>query len=257
MAELREIAGHLDKALELGKFKSDSSNNGLQFEGSHKVVKAVFGVDACAELFEMAAAIGANFVFVHHGLSWGSNLKRITGMKSRRVGLLARGSVSLYAAHLPLDANPEFGHNALIAGMLGLKEPSPFAEYSGSPIGFMGELPKPLTPEKLGAALDAVLPSKGVYEVFGKRRGAVGKVGVVSGGGCWPELLDEMLEKGVECLVTGQVDHEAYHAIMESGVNVVAMGHYRSETPGVLAVKDIVESSFGIPCEFLDIPTGL
>jgi putative NIF3 family GTP cyclohydrolase 1 type 2 len=69
--------------------------------------------------------------------------------------------------------------------------------------------------------------------------------------------MDEMLDDGVECLITGEVEHEAWNAIMEAGVPVVAMGHYRSETTGVLALKEEIENRFSLPCEFIDLPSGL
>ena len=119
MPTIHEVTAYLDEILNLKAFASDSSNNGLQFEGSREVTKAVFGVDACAGLFMDAADADADFVFVHHGLSWGGSLKRITGVDAERIAMLASNNISLYAAHLPLDANPEFGHNILLARILG------------------------------------------------------------------------------------------------------------------------------------------
>lgn len=256
--DLLNAAKRLDGLLELWKFKGDASNNGLQFEGSRRELKKIaYGVDASAKLFELAAEAGADLVFVHHGISWGSSLKRINGVNAGRVALLAKSGLSLYAAHLPLDAHPSFGHNALLARKLGLKGLRPFAEYSGSSIGFSGELAKPMSCEEIALSLDKSLASSGPWRLFGDKRGEVSRIGAVSGGGCWPELMDEMTANGVECLVTGEVEHEAFNAIREAKVGVVAMGHYRSETPGVLAVMEEVERSLGIPGVFIDLPTGL
>ena len=84
MPTINEVSAYLDEILNLKEFGSDCSNNGLQFEGSQNVTKAVFGVDACAALFMDAADADADFVFVHHGLSWGGSLKRITGVDANR-----------------------------------------------------------------------------------------------------------------------------------------------------------------------------
>ena len=43
--------------------------------------------------------------------------------------------MALAAYHLPLDAHPEVGNNALLAGALGATEPAPFAEHKGRAIG--------------------------------------------------------------------------------------------------------------------------
>ena len=257
MTPLMQIVRHLDNLLELWKYKSDQSNNGLQFEGSPMVRKIAFGVDASASLFEKAAEQGADLVFTHHGISWGSSLKRITGINAARVGLLAKHSLSLYSAHLPLDANQILGHNALLAKMLELKGTRPFGEYSGSSIGFRGELAKALTCEEIAKTLDRKLVSTGTHKIFGNESGEIRRLAIISGGGCWPEIMDEMVAQDVECLVTGEVEHEAYNAIMEAKVRVIAMGHYRSETPGVIAVKEELERALGVPGIFIDLPTGM
>ena len=100
-----ELARFLDSILDLAAWPDDPSNNGLQFAGGDAVTRAVFAVDASAELFRIAAERGAQFIFVHHGISWGSGIRRIDGILAERVTLLARNGISLYAAHLPLDAH--------------------------------------------------------------------------------------------------------------------------------------------------------
>ena len=51
--------------------------------------------------------------------------------------------------------------------------------------------------------------------------------------------------------------HAAWHYAQEADVSVLTLGHYRSETPGVLAVMDKVEKEFDIEVEFIDLPTNL
>jgi len=258
MLPLSKVVRHLDNLLELWKFKADCSNNGLQFEGAGTVSKIAFGVDACATLFEKAAEAGADMVFTHHGLSWGSSLKRITGVSASRISFLAKHDMSLYAVHLPLDAHPKVGHNAVISSMLNFKTLHPFGEYLGLHIGFYGTLPKPMSPAKIACLLDKELPSEGAFRIFSQDSNAlVSKVGVVSGGGAWPAIMDEMAASGIECLVTGEVEHEAFQAIMESKASVVALGHYRTEIPGLLAVKEDVERVLGVESVFIDTPSGL
>ena len=65
-----------------------------------------------------------------------------------------------------------------------------------------------------------------------------------------------MKKESVECLVTGEFGHQSYHYALETGIPVITLGHYRSEIPGVLAMKEMVEEKFGIPCAFVDLPTG-
>ena len=70
VAKLKEIVAFLDGIFLTNPNLQDDSNNGLQVQGNPDVEKAVFSVDACNELFEKAIERSADFVFVHHGLSW-------------------------------------------------------------------------------------------------------------------------------------------------------------------------------------------
>ena len=258
MAELKEITKFLDSLLSLQDFHSDSSNNGLQFEGSRQVFKAVFGVDSSNALFCTAADLDADFIFVHHGISWGGSLKRITSLDARRVSLLAASSMSLYAAHLPLDAHKELGHNILLARMLGMEDPLPFARYDGSYIGYHGKLPRTMTLKEIAALYDEKLPSEGKIRYFGDGAGKIDHVGIVSGGGDFPEAFIEGFELGIDCLISGEMGHTAFHYAAESSMSVAALGHYRSETPGVLAVMEKVKAHFpDVEVEFVDLPTNL
>lgn len=252
-----DLAAFLDRILELDCWPDDPSNNGLQFAGDAEVSKALFAVDASAELFRKAAELGAGFLFVHHGISWGSGIRRIDGILAERVTLLAKNGISLYAAHLPLDANPRFGHNARLSDMIGLADRRMFGLYHGKQTGFRGVLPEAKTVADLARMLDKALPSSGPYRIVGDPARPVKSVGAISGGGAWPELFDEFDGDPLDCLITGEATHEVFHPAKEAGTVILTLGHYRSETPGVFAVMDLVKSKFGIETAFLDIPTGM
>lgn len=121
MIQLSEITAYLDELLAVDSVPGDVSNNGLQVEAANEVGSAIFGVDACQALFDAAVAQNADFIFVHHGLSWGGEPRRFTGITGTRLGTLFAEGINLYAVHLPLDAHPEIGHNALLADMIGLR----------------------------------------------------------------------------------------------------------------------------------------
>ena len=78
-------------------------------------------MSAHRELFERAAAAGAQLVLCHHGIFWGESAGPITEQLKARLKLLFDNDMSLAAYHLPLDAHPEVGNNALICEGLGLE----------------------------------------------------------------------------------------------------------------------------------------
>ena len=252
--KLAELTNFLDSMLMLDKFSRDASNNGLQVEGTAEVTSAVFGVDACQELFDAAAAKGADFIFVHHGMSWGSEPRRFSGIVARRLSTLFQNKISLYAAHLPLDAHPEVGNNAQLADMIGLKEREPFFEYSGVDIGFSGILKEAAPCHFLAEYLGKKLSVEPV--IYGEAGREIKKIAIVSGGGGLGGLEDAYA-RSCDLLITGEFDHTMYHPQKEMGVNVISLGHYASETVGPYAVMEKIRETFALPVEFIDIPTNL
>lgn len=254
--KLAELTAFLDSELSLGAFAGDLSNNGIQVAGGdQEITKAVFAVDAVLETIEYAEDAKADFLFVHHGISWGSGWRRITGVDAKRIGLLFNAGITLYAAHLPLDAHPELGNNAGICKILGAKGLAPFCMVDGNNIGFTGSLSRKTAIETL---VKKIKGSLGDVECnfYGDPDLKAQKIAVVSGG-CGETVLLQAAEAGADLVVTGEFKHQLYHLARELGLSVIAAGHYATETVGVKAVMEKVSSEFGIEVEFADCPTGL
>ena len=254
MIKRNELVDFLDSTLDLPGFRNDVSNNGLQVEGGENIERILFGVDACQELFDAAIETKAQFIFVHHGISWGGGLKRFTGLNARRLSSLFNNGISLYAAHLPLDAHPLYGNNAALADMTGLQERKPFFEYSGVNIGVSGTLPAPGTLDEIASIFAENL------EVDPILRGDAGKViksvAIVSGGG-GQDAIFAAKDAGCDLLITGEMEHVMHHTALESGVSIIALGHYASETTGPLAMQKLIGETFEVETLFAEIPTGL
>jgi dinuclear metal center YbgI/SA1388 family protein len=255
MATLSALVADLDDRLGNAAFPGDPSNNGLQVEGNPQVKKAAFGVDASLEIFKQAANRNADFLFVHHGLSWGSGFRRLIGPEAARMNVLFRNGISLYASHLPLDAHPELGHNRLIAKWIGLQKIERFAEYGGGPVGIHGSLPKAISAQTLQHHIETKLQCHRIG-LYGNGPKQIRRIGVISGNAGSDGILAAK-SSGLDCLITGEIGHIQFHPANEAELLVVAIGHYQSETPGVLAVMAEVKRKFSIECEFIDIPTGL
>jgi dinuclear metal center YbgI/SA1388 family protein len=254
MAKLNEITTYFDTLLGLDTIPDDGSNNGLQVEGNATVNKILFSVDASLELFNIAVKCDADMIFVHHGISWGGRPKRFSGLDGNRLRTLFCNGISLYAMHLPLDAHPEYGHNVCLAAMLKLKQQTMFAKYCGVEIGVVGELPKLSTPQEIAALFDAELG--GESQIFGDAEKSISKIGIISGG-AGADGISEAINLKLDCFITGEVGHSSYHMIKESGMPVIALGHYASEKPGVIKTMELVQGKFELDCEFIDLPTGL
>ncbi len=235
---------------------TDASNNGLQVIGKEEVKKVAFAVDACQATFAKAAGQGADFVFTHHGISWGGGIRFVTGYNAGRIGLLMRHGLSLYAMHLPLDGHPVIGNNAVLAGLLGIPNEGRdgFCFCNGLTIGCGGTLPQEKSADELAAFLDKELDTScRVFDFAGRK---IRRVAIVSGGGAF--AIDEAVAKGYDCLLTGEIGHANYHYAEEQGLAVIAAGHYATETTGPRAVMTLVQKAFPqVECVFVDNPTGL
>lgn len=236
--------------LDFDGFARDVAINGVQVaRRAPEVQKAAFAVDASLESFRRAAAGGAQLLFVHHGLFWGTQVA-LRGTLYERVRFLVENDLALYAAHLPLDAHPELGNNIGIARRLGLTGIEPFGIYHGMRIGFKGRLESAQPLERLAALISArplsLLP-------FGPAE--IRSVGIVSGGD--PHAVSQAIEEGLDLFVTGDASHEVYHEALEAGINVLFGGHYATETWGVSLMSEFLRTKTDLQTVVLDIPTGL
>ena len=240
--------------LDIEGFSSiDDSLNGIQVDNDGSPVRKIaFGVDASMETFEKAAAVNAGMLFVHHGLFWGSPL-RVKGHLRKRIKFLLDHNICLYGVHLPLDQHPKLGNNAEIAKLIGLENVEPFGFYHGKNIGYKGTFTKPVTLDEIAEKMNFMgRPPTGVFP-FGKKEN---KSAAVMSGGAAKEAK-QAIEDGVDVYVTGESAHGVYHDCLESGLNMIAGGHYCTEVWGVRAIMRHCQDELGIDAEFVDVPTGL
>lgn len=243
---INDIAAFLDSTLDITRYR-DSSINGLQVEGAEEVTRVALAVDACMDSFELAKSEGAELLVVHHGLIWGG-IKSVRGATKRRLQFLLDNNISLYAAHIPLDAHKELGNNAVLADMLALQDQKPFCEYHGKMISVSGSLPTPTTAATLASSIAKMLNTTTRVEGDPERR--VNTVGIVSGGGSFS--LEEASLAGLDCLFTGEGNHAAALEAADSGVPIIYAGHYETETMGVKALVPVIEEKFGLSAKFVD-----
>jgi dinuclear metal center YbgI/SA1388 family protein len=243
------LVSFLDHKLSVSSI-DDLSRNGLQVEGTEKIGRVGLAVDACMEAYEAAARKGCQMIIAHHGMIWGG-LPYITKGTFRQLKFLFDHGINLYAAHLPLDLHAKLGNNARLAAMIGARSLEPFGLYKGTAIGFEGTLSKPVTLAVLSQRLEKLLGGTNTVLPFGPD--TIRRIGIVSGSAS--EIIDEAIRKGLDCYITGEPKHTHHHLAKEAGLNVIYCGHYHSEKPGVIAVGRLIEKKFGIPCDFLDVPT--
>jgi dinuclear metal center YbgI/SA1388 family protein len=250
MSRIPALIAALDELLSPGAFP-DLGPNGLQVPGGRDVQRVVTGVSAQRALIERAVELDAELVLVHHGLFWDFHPTGLTPLLAERLRLLFVNDIALAAYHIPLDAHPVLGNNAILAERLGCERHEAFGEFKGVPIGRAGTLP--------GDGLDAAdffARVRDVTEreptVFAGGPDRVRRIGVVTGSAA--AMLPAALRASLDAFVTGEPREHVMADALEGGIHFVAAGHYATETLGVRALGDWLAERFGVEHHWVDLP---
>jgi dinuclear metal center YbgI/SA1388 family protein len=172
-------------------------------------------------------------------------------MLARRLRILFQADIALAAYHLPLDAHPQLGNNALLASALGAGELVPFALHRGQPIGFLASLPGDgLAAQELFARVQAITARAPLVFDAGPPR--VRRIAIVSGAGA--DYTADAASAGADALLTGEPAERSMAQAREAGVHVIAAGHHATETFGVRRVGEYLAERFELRHVFLDVP---
>lgn len=245
MATLKNVTKFIDEFLAIDQFK-DYAPNGLQVEGEEKITQIVTGVSATHALIEAAIEKKAELILVHHGWFWEKEDPRIIGMKYRRLKLLMAHDISLLAYHLPLDAHPKIGNNALLAKHLDIHVEGVMNEQG---VGNFGRLKEYVSLESLGQRIEKSLKRKPLLISAGDH--AIRRVAWCSGGA--QGWIDKAVDAGVDAFISGEISEHTVHVARECGVHYIAAGHHATERYGIQALGERVAAKFGLLCEFVDI----
>lgn len=249
-APLADILAEADRLLEAGRFE-DYCLNGLQVPGPVEVHRLATGVSANADLFELAAERDVQLLVVHHGLFWGPGVRAIDTTLRTRLGLLFSAGIALAAYHLPLDAHPEIGNNALLARALGAEQLEPFGAHRGRTIGYIASLPGGGLPAReLFERVHAITHRQPL--VLDGGHAVVERLAIVSGSGS--DYIGEAAAAGAQALLTGEPAERVTASARELGVHVIAAGHHATETLGVQALGEHLATRFDLEHVFIDVP---
>ncbi len=253
---LNDLDLYFRSFLNFENFMKDPSKNGIQVQNtnpeSDTITKVAFAVDACFETIEKTISCGAQVLMVHHGIFWGHEQPLIAG-HYKRLKALIENNIALYACHIPLDANEAVGNNYGLARKVELNNLEPFGVWNNMTIGVKGSFDSPVTMDVLTKRLLPENQEPLVTFSFGKKE--IRKIAIVSGGA--EDLLFEAIAEGMDAYITGELSHESYHCAKEACMNVIAGGHYNTETMGVMLLADKLAKEKNLETVFLEVPTGL
>ena len=247
MVKRKDIVAFLDEFLKIEEVEDKYLHNGLIFEGRDEVKKIAFAVDSSVDVIEAARKKDADMLVVHHGFLSKMSLFPIIHHMKKMVKQLVESDISVYGAHIPLDVHEKVGNNAELCRVFGVSVKGIFG------YGFWGEFKEETDLKDFVKDIENRLDTRCRVFDFGKKK--IKSVAFVSGGAEY-DVLDT-LRKDIDCFVTGESSHTTYLISKDASANMIAAGHYATETLGVRALSKVVAKEFGIDTVFIDMPTGL
>jgi dinuclear metal center YbgI/SA1388 family protein len=244
MPTLKDIVAYCDKRTRVAAFKdAPGAFNGLQLENDGRVARIGAAVDAGLVPFQSAVAAGVDFLIVHHGMYWDMP-RPLTGLAYERIAALVGGNCALYSSHLPLDAHPQIGNNALLARQLGLRATRGFIPNEGGDVGRIARsrMSRPALRRKLESLYGRVVAIE-----YGSS--APAQVAFCSGSG--NSAMKALKAAGTDTLVTGELREEWFNVAQEQKLNLYICGHYATEVHAVKALAAELSAKFKLPWEFI------
>ncbi|PWM59044.1 MAG: Nif3-like dinuclear metal center hexameric protein [Subdoligranulum variabile] len=199
-------------------------NVGLLVDAGRPVSRVLTALDITADVVREAAAQSCELIVSHHPVIF-DPLKRIAA--DDVPALLLQNGISAICMHTNLDAAPG-GVNDTLADTLGMAREGrrEFADGCGR----IGTVPA-TTATELARFCAATLHS-GVKYVDSPR--PVTCLAEVSGAG--GSYLQQAIDEGADCLVTGEAAHHIALLAKQKGVGLVVAGHWGTEQ----AVADVL-----------------
>jgi dinuclear metal center YbgI/SA1388 family protein len=257
MASLATIVEYLDTELRTAEVPDyPGALNGLQVENRGQVTHVAAAVDCSTLATRQAAERGADLLLVHHGMFWGG-ASAVVGPHYERTRLVVEKNIAVYSSHIPLDLHPRWGNNVLLAAELGLDPARGFALMRGVAVGVAGD------------ADVATMELRDRARAFSARFGGscictplqpaqrTRRWAMCTGAGASAETVTEAVDAGIDTLIVGEGPHHTAVQAIDAGLTVMYLGHYATETLGVVALANHLAQRFSIKASFIDAPTGL
>jgi dinuclear metal center YbgI/SA1388 family protein len=248
------------------EYFEDFCENGLQVEGKEKIEKILLGVSFNLPFLQAALSRGEkpDALIVHHGI-FQQGVFKLKGPLKQKIKTLLEHEISLFGIHLPMDAHPEMGHNALLISSIGAANIEPLE------VGFRGENVQRHTLDRILEIFHEQLhppdftsdgqenenhifslSSRCGFTVLRNGPAVPRKLAVITGGSS--AYYEKAIEKGVDTFFGGEIKEKIPALSLETHTNYVNLGHYFSEKPGVLALMKKIEDTFDVQTGYIEIP---
>lgn len=241
-----ELTQWCNNYLKAAEFK-DYCPNGLQIDAATPIKKIITGVTATQNLIDAAIEEKADAILVHHGYFWKGEDQTLTGMKGKRIRSLLQNKISLIAYHLPLDAHPIVGNNAVLAKQLDLEITGALYPDEKYPVGNVAEC----QPTQITEFITKV--SKSLARIpthISAGNELITKVGICTGGA--QDMIEQASKMGCQLYISGEISERTTHSARELRIDYLACGHHATERGGIQALGKLLQDTHGLEVIFVD-----
>ena len=223
----------------------------------NRVYTAVFPSDKVMTKI-LEDEISDAMLFLHHPLSWDLSKDPNVAFYQINIELLRKlkeHRVSLFNFHLPLDNYSEYSTSKTLAEALGIVIERPFNLYCGALCGIIGKTDCKDIHELNDRYTQVVGHETKLYQ-YGESEITDSRIGICAGGGNDYGVVSELIENGINVLISGLTVNNSYSAAVhdmekENKVNLIGGTHYSSEKYACMAICKYFEK-LGLQTEFVE-----
>ena len=242
--KVKELTNWLD-----GRYPADMAehwdNVGLLVgDDEAEVHHVLLALDLTEKTLDEAISAGADMIITHHPMIF-SGIKKINNhdFTGRRIMRLIQNHICYYAMHTNYDV---LGMADLSADYLKLEEREVLSVTEETRdrcegLGRVGMLSKQMSLRECGEFVKAALSLNDV-KIYGDLEQPVHRAAICTGSG--KSMISDVLAKGADVYVTGDIDHHTGIDAVASGLPIIDAGHYGTEYIFMKAMRKILEEKY-------------
>lgn len=224
--------------------KCSWDNCGILVGDSNKAVRKVgFTLDLTAETLNKAINESVDLIVTHHPVIFRPQSNFLAGNVAYEAAV---NGISIISAHTCYDC-AEKGVSHILAELLGLKnitevetEEQPSCVRMGTVDTTNAEDLAVLVAEKLGTTVR-----------LASAENTIKTVAVCGGSG--GDFIYDAVKAGADAYISGDFSHHHFLAAKETGMTIIAAGHFETENPSVIPLMNKVTENFkGITAVYLE-----
>ncbi len=211
----------------------DNSLNGIQIGGNNKINKIITGVSITIKLIKKSILLKCNTIIVHHGLLWKNNI--LSNFNKLIISKLLKNNINLYVWHIPLDIHPKIGNNIILSKKLNLQ------------INILPNQNNPFIICKNNKNNKLINKIKKIFKIFifYKTKKKINRICLCCGKG--DNFIETTIIKyNIDTYITGEISELNFNIIIKYNINLIILGHEKSEIYGIEKLSKVIKKKFNI-----------